>query len=617
LIVSPLLFRLREFVSGRRIPLFFAYLVLAASWQAAWGNHPATRAEPAGQVATPVVLGKEAIPSLRQLPKINLTVDTQRIDLSELTQFWLDESQETSVDAVEARASAGINLFEPSHAGDTHKAHGKTLWLRFDAHVFDTRSRWFLELDSPRIDDAQLFWRDRNNQWMSLKAGDGVPHNGWPIHTRLPTFALESSADSPQTYYLRIVNARSPVSTTLLIYRDTRLIEQQQNEMLLLGGFFGLIVIMLIASLGLAAIMRERSFLVYTAYIGSLALYMFCNVGLAAIYFWPNSPSITDRAVFVSASITAALGPLFVRKILQPVTRLRFTSAMIGVLVFLMLTMALFEAFHPTMFSYVLINLGTLTSLMVIYVVIFATWQRGDAITRMIALGFLPVALSAIPVILRNAGLIPNSIFTQYSLLFAGALEMPMLLYALLMRSANRRDTLMRAAGLPTRDALTGVSNIRALLDAMHGVMTRANRYKNQYALILVDLSNEAWFAKEHGQEIAERALVLLAVRMQQLTREVDVVSRIDKNQFVMLMEGPCTPRQVVQMTTRISASAHQPDDVLPVGSALKLKISGALMPNPLSRSANDDPHSQLGWLISQADLATNDPRKSVQTFGF
>jgi two-component system, sensor histidine kinase LadS len=508
-------------------------------------------------------------------------------------------------------------LFEPSHAGDTHKAHGKVLWLRFDAHVFDTRSRWFLELDSPRLDEAQLFWRDRNNQWVSLKSGDSVPNSGWPLPTRLPVFSLESSADLPQTYYLRIVNARSPISSKLLIYRDTRLIEQQQLEMLLFGGFFGLITFMLITSLGLAALMRERSFLVYAAYIASLALYIFCNAGLAALYLWPNSPLVADRAVFVTASITAALGPWFVRMILQPVTRLRTINTLISFLIVLMLCMAMLEAFKPTMLSYAIVNFGTLTSLILIYVVIFSTWQRGDASTRLIALGFLPVALSAIPVILRNLGLIPNGFLAQYSVLVATALEMPILLYALHVRSARRRDSIMRAAGLPTRDALTGLANLRALLDQMHGVITRATRYNNQYGLVLVDLTNEAWFAKEHGQEVAERALVLLAVRMQQLAREVDVVSRIDKNQFVMLMEGPCTARQIVQMTTRISASAHQPDDVLPVGAALKLKIAGALMPNPSSSSANDDPHAQLGWLIAQADLATNDPRKSVQTFGF
>jgi two-component system, sensor histidine kinase LadS len=249
--------------------------------------------------------------------------------------------------------------------------------------------------------------------------------------------------------------------------------------------------------------------------------------------------------------------------------------------------------------------------------VIFATWQRGDATTRLIALGFLPVGLGAIPLLLRNLALIPNSSLTHYSLLIASALEMPVLLYALIERSSIRRDSLMRAAGLPTHDALTGLFNMRTLLEHMHGVMTRSSRYKHAYGLILVELNNADWFTKEHGQEMADRALVLLAVRIQKFAREVDTVCRIDKNHFVLLLEGPCTARQMAQTTARISASALQPNEVLPVGASLKLKITSALLPTPESLEAGDHAHAQLGWLIAAAERLPADQRKTVVSIGF
>jgi diguanylate cyclase (GGDEF)-like protein len=363
--------------------------------------------------------------------------------------------------------------------------------------------------------------------------------------------------------------------------------------------------------------MREKSFLVYTGYIGSLALYMFCNVGLAAQYFWPHSPLLADRAVFVVACITAALGPWFVRLILQPVTRIRFLNFMTAILVALMLSMSVWEALRPTLWSYALINIGTFASLVVIYVLIIATWQRGDKNTRLIALGFLPVALSAIPVILRNFGWIADSILTQYSLLFAAALEMPVLLYALLIRSAKRRDGMMRAAGLPTHDALTGLQNMRALLTQMHGVITRAARYRHHYGLILIELSNEAWFAKEHGRDMADRALILLSARLQQQAREVDAVCRVDSSHFVLLLEGPCNARQMAKVTTRIAASAHQTDDVLPVGANLKLRITSALMPTSASQTTGDDAQAQLGWLIAAAEAMPPEQRKAIVSIGF
>ncbi len=73
----------------------------------------------------------------------------------------------------------------------------------------------------------------------------------------------------------------------------------------------------------------------------------------------------------------------------------------------------------------------------------------------------------------------------------------------------------------------------------------------------------------------------------------------------------------MAKLTTRIAASGLKPNDVLPVGAVLKLKITCALMPHAQSREAGDDSNAQLGWLIAQADALPADPRKTVHTLGF
>ncbi len=447
---------------------------------------------------------------------VKLENDTQKLDLNHLTTLWLDPSTDTTPAQLSARATRGAELFKPGSARDTYGAHNKVLWLRFELQAVDRSAHWFLEISSAVADDVQLHWRDAQGQWQMQKAGDVVPRTQWPVLSRMPTFLLPEADGKSMEYFLRVVHQRAPISVQLTVWRDTALMASQQSQMLLLGMFFGLMLLVLLVSVVIAVLLRDRAFLAYCGYLLTVGGFMFTNVGLSAQYVWPNSPLLADRMLFVLASLTAATGPWFVRIILKPVMRLRFLNGLIGFMVGLMLLIALLEAFSPTMASYVVLNAASVLTLLIIYALVASAWQRGDAATRWVAMGFVPVVLGAIPLLMRNAGLIANSNLTQYSMLIGSALEMPILLYALLSRSSQRRDGMMRAAGLPTQDALTRLPNLRQLLDQLHGAISRASRYRHRYGLVLVELTNEAWFAKEHGREMADRALILLAARLQQ-----------------------------------------------------------------------------------------------------
>jgi two-component system, sensor histidine kinase LadS len=379
----------------------------------------------------------------------------------------------------------------------------------------------------------------------------------------------------------------------------------------------GLILLVLVASSVLAATMREKAFAAYVVYLLALGLFLLTNSGLTPQYLWPHSPVLADRMNYVLAAFLAALGPWLVRLILQPSTQLRFNDAAITALALVMLGVTGFEFFSPTQLSYRLLNIGTLAAVAVIYSLVAVTWRRKDSVARWIALCFAPVALSAIPLIMRNLGFMANNWATQYGVLIAACIEMPLLLYALTMRSTRRREGQARASGLPTHDALTGLPNMRSFVEQLHGSITRAQRFKHGYGLILVELNNHTWFAKEHGREMADRAIVLCASRLELLIRDVDGICRIDESQFAILVEGHCSASMMTKLSARIGACAHQPTDVLPVGASLKLVTTCALMPTQEARQAGDDANAQLGWLLAAAEALPTESYKSARTIGF
>jgi two-component system, sensor histidine kinase LadS len=606
---------------------YAAFIAMMMGWVLSLSAHAQTPAAPSPllaqvqdalpQVPRSLDAAEPRAMNLRQLPLVELGLETDHIRLLPQTEYWVDDSLDTTVDALVARSSAGQALFRPSSETDRHKVDGKVLWLRFEIMIADPRSHWLLQLDSPLVDDVQLYWRDAKQQWLVLKAGDVVPHKNWPMQTRLPTFSLKSGAGISTVYYLRIVNKRTPVSLPMQIYRDTHFVAAQQADSLLLGALLGLVALVLVVSAFMALAMRDRAFAAFAAYNLPLGLFMMTNVGLSTQYLWPDSPILADRMNYVFACCVAALGPWLAHMILQPREQRRFWKITTTLLATVMLICAIAELLMPNSLSYKVMNIGTLVAIVVVYGLVGATWKRGEELSRWIALCFAPVALSALPLILRNAGLITNGWYTQYNVLLAASIELPLLLYALLIRSFRRRESHARMAGLPKQDALTGLPNTRNLLEQMQGSITRANRFSHQYGLILIHLSNHDWFIKEHGQDMADRAVILASNRLQTVMRDVDCVCRIDRAHFVMLVEGHCSAGFMTKMTARIAASGHQPTNILPVGATLKLVITCALMPTADSREAGDDASAQLGWLIAAAENMPLEGRKTLRTLGF
>ncbi|MFM7330088.1 MAG: 7TM diverse intracellular signaling domain-containing protein [Brachymonas sp.] len=573
----------------------------------------------AGVGPVPVVSSPE--PQLLQTPNtLLLDYRVQQASLDGIAQFFLDTDTKASIQNLVARASAGVNLFQSFRASGKHHTDARVLWIRFDAQMVDTRSRWLLEVDSIYLDDVQLFWQAAPNQWMMFKAGDRVPRAQWPLRTRVPVFELLPDSRSPGqavTYYLRIENARSPVSLPLTVYHDSELVAQEQFKILLLGAMMGMVTLVLAAGLLIAITQRDVAFAAYVGYSLSLGFYMLTSIGLSAMYLWPNSPVLADRMNYVTAGITCALGPWFVSRIVNPVYRRNLLTSLALAQAAFAIVVTVMEAIMPSMMTYRLINLAAFSAIVVVYLLVASAWQRGDLMTRWVALSFAPVALAAIPLILRNLAIIPSSWFTQYVVLIASAIEIPCLLYALLTRNSQRRESRARALGLPTHDAFTGLPNMRTFLDALHGSITRAHRFNHAYGLMLIDLTNHAWFVKEHGQEVANKALILASTRLQDIARDVDCVTRLDNNQFVLLVEGQCSASLMTKTAARIAAAGLKPSDVLPVGSSLKFQLTCALMPTAASLATGDDANAQLGWLISQTEDARSEPFKSIRTLGF
>ncbi len=561
------------------------------------------------------------------LDTIELNQGLQRLSISPFTQVWIDDSGKAGLQQALQEFNKPDSIAPPRsrlegihkrQEGQAYDLHDKAMWLYFSAHNVHPTTRWLLQVELPATDLATMFYQRADGTWVSQSAGDSLPQSQWALRGRYPLFNLSDNTNEPVPYLLRIEHRRVPYSAAIQIYSNFALLESRQTENLLLGGYFGLSLAVVLISLASGLALRYVNYFHYAGYVGAIGLTHLAFLGLGMQYLTPEAVYWNSIASFVLPTLSVVGALLLVRALVRPG---QFSKALeVWVLLLMAVQMVLIwvEIFFQSRLGFALSNSLTLVSMVSVYLMVWRSARLGDRHARWIALGFLPIVIAGLFPTLRNFGLISTGFLSQYAVTIGSALEVPLLLYALTQRSARHRDMIVRDQALMQQDALTGLADERRFLSKLHSSLLRARRFKHRLGILHVQLTNHAYILKEFGEQTANTALLLTANQMRSISREIDMPVRLSGPQFVLLIEGPVNTPRVIEMATHLLAQSLRPSDLLPVGTQLKLLISAALLPDEIADCIGEDAHTQYQWLQTQAEAPNEgSPRKAIRALNF
>jgi diguanylate cyclase (GGDEF)-like protein len=99
-----------------------------------------------------------------------------------------------------------------------------------------------------------------------------------------------------------------------------------------------------------------------------------------------------------------------------------------------------------------------------------------------------------------------------------------------------RKLTHAKLEELSRVDPLTGIYNRRHFFDLAEREFSRARRYKRPVSAIMIDLDHFKTINDNHGHIVGDQVLAEVALRIQQNSREVDVVGRYGGEEFIILL---------------------------------------------------------------------------------
>jgi two-component system, sensor histidine kinase LadS len=351
--------------------------------------------------------------------------------------------------------------FTPIRANFNGGYAGGAWWLRFQIVAAPgDAGDWWLRLGAPYVDYLDL--------WLPEPGADGDVHlrhrelGGLrPISARdMPWFLTAVRLDAlpdgePQWVWLRLAGHRSLSLTGEVIQLDA-LGGQFQNSVAMATAVIGMTLMMAVVSLLLGAALPDRSFLWYSAYLGSSAFLFLCSEGLLSTLLFPDHPYVAVRlhnvamclALFTFVAFTYSLLELRTRfprtgRVFRWLTGLTLASCIVAVAGY-------YGAIAPG------INLLRLALGPAIVVLCVILVRRGAPSAWPNLVGYAVYAFVGGIHFAKNLDWLPYNLLTQYSYLPGVIIHMLAIFLSLGLRVRNRErqvlaDTRLASERLETR----------------------------------------------------------------------------------------------------------------------------------------------------------------------
>jgi two-component system, sensor histidine kinase LadS len=228
---------------------------------------------------------------------------------------------------------------------------------------------------------------------------------------------------------------------------------------------------------------------------------------------------------------------------------------------------------QPVVGIYVMI-----TSLVVIAISGFVWWRR-DPVAKWVLAAYSPMVLAVLATIAQRIfGWVSASPSSQYSVIAAMLVEVPLLLVALFIRSRDRHSAQVREQALSTQDALTGLLASHLFTDRVRQVVTRHRRDGLSAAVMYVELVNHQRIREYFGNSVGDQSLLRSVIKLRRLLRDADTVSRVGEARFGVLLEGAASRASVTERATRLIAAGLMPLPGLKPDVTLQFHIAAVML---------------------------------------
>lgn len=308
-----------------------------------------------------------------------------------------------------------------------------TYWFRFRIKNNSNLplENWFCIIEFPQLDLATFYFPLKDKSYLQKSIGDSILFSEREIFTRFLNQRIPDDLDADSEIYIK-VRSTSSMTIPLFIATEVTFRKRDHTRQLMLGGYLGVLILVVCYNLFLFLSIREVVYLHYVLFALSITIYITAFLGVGFELVWLNSPYIQSRAILVTANLMLVNLILFSRSFLgiknyapKLDKSLKYSLVFFPILICIILfddSIIWNKITTSTFFlySFILPALG------------YYIWRKGNVAARLYLFAWIPFFLAMNVFVLKIFGVIEKySMEINYSIQFANTLEAILFSFAL------------------------------------------------------------------------------------------------------------------------------------------------------------------------------------------
>jgi signal transduction histidine kinase/CheY-like chemotaxis protein len=292
----------------------------------------------------------------------------------------------------------------------------RNYWVQFTLSNETREAKtYYLETGRPITDVVDLYQVRDGQVIKTTRNGDLISFHDRPFKHRKLIFPIEIDPNSQASFHLNYQSDGEVINLPLVLNDAVSLVESSYFDQLIFGFFYGILFLAAITYLFFYLGIREKSILLYSSYVVSIALLHLSLDGFLIQFIFTEPTWFANRSLLVFAAFSAfAFGrytQVYIRVAeFSPVLNKIFQFVLAGLILLTICILGL-EAGRPV--YYPIVNAFALTLLILSIVAIVKSHLAKVPIDRFFTIGITFLILGFIIFILNNFSLIPNSFLTE------------------------------------------------------------------------------------------------------------------------------------------------------------------------------------------------------------
>ncbi|MEC9483517.1 MAG: diguanylate cyclase [Halomonas sp.] len=400
--------------------------------------------------------------------------------------------------------------------------------------------RWVMHHETAYLDNMAVYLADASGSTKASLLSDRLPFTSRPLAYRKLAFVHTTGPGDWTDVYLRLdYDKADSMSLNVHLWEQAAFTRHMQQEYLLYGGYYGILLALVFVALLFAVVMREATYLYYALFLVVSGLMWSLLNGLAFQYLFPGSVFWQNEGYHIGYLLFGLTAFQFSRAFLHTARYFPWTDRAMRVLQLIMLLAIGLRLLGNYEIVLNLAFASLALPLLILPALGWRAYRRGMTYARWFAVSWLIYSLGLV-ISLASAYTrffswgMESLLYTQICTLIESLFLLVALAERLLAREADRREALQ----LANHDPLTQLGNRRLLEQHYTALARQVSSTGHSIYLLMLDLDHFKAINDTYGHLAGDAILQRLAGLLRQHAGQDDVCIRLGGEEFAMLLKA-------------------------------------------------------------------------------